>query len=138
LLATKGSVASEQTLGGVLFARDVHVLFALVTALAVVAATAEGLVRAVRPRLAGSAARRTRDGAVLAAGTSAASGLALVVTGHRPTEWLHLVYSVLALGLIPIADNAAVAVQSPRGKALVRVAGGLVSLVVLARLSQTG
>jgi hypothetical protein len=115
-----------------------HVVLAIVTALAIAAATAEGAVRALRPRPAGAAARRTRDGAIVAAGTSAASGLALLTTGHRPTEWLHLVYAVLALGLIPIADNAAAAMSSLRGSALARLAGGLVSLVVIARLFRTG
>jgi hypothetical protein len=89
-------------------------------------------------RPAGLAARRTRDAALLAVGTTAASGLALLVTGHRPTEWLHLVYTALAFGLVPVADNAGAMLRSDRSKALVRLGGGLVALVVITRLFQTG
>jgi hypothetical protein len=120
------------------FARDVHVMLAVLTALMLVVATGEGAVRAVRARPAGAAAERTRAGVLLAAGVTAASGLALLVGGHRPGEWLHLIYAVLAFGVVPVADNAATGLRSDRGKALARLGGGLVSLVVLTRLFQTG
>ncbi|HEU4947914.1 MAG TPA: hypothetical protein VFT31_12235 [Kribbella sp.] len=103
-----------------------------------VAATVEGAVRAITARPAGTAAKGTRDATVLAAGMTAASGLALLITGHRPAEWLHLVYAALALGLVPVADNAGTTLRSDRGKALARLGGGLVSVVVIARLFQTG
>jgi hypothetical protein len=44
---------------------------------------------------------------VLVVGMVLASGLALLVGAHRPREWLHLAYGLLAYGLIPVADNAA-------------------------------
>ncbi|MDQ3158248.1 MAG: hypothetical protein M3Q98_16270 [Actinomycetota bacterium] len=69
---------------------------------------------------------------------TASSGLALLVTGQRPQEWLHVVSALLELGLVPIADNAAVAFRSDRGKGLLRFGGGIVSIVVLSRLFQTG
>jgi len=122
----------------ILFAQDVHVLLAVLTALAAAAATAEGAVRAIAARPTGAAAKRTRDAVVLVVGITAASGLALLVTGHRPTEWLHLAYAVLALGLVPVADNAGAILRSDRGKALARLGGGMVSLVVITRLFQTG
>ena len=121
-----------------MFSTDVHVALAVLVTLATVAATVEGAVRVVRPREPGLVTERTRSAVVLLVGVSGASGLALIVTGHRPHEWLHLVYAVLALGLVPIADNAASEIRSARGRGLVRLAGGLVSLVVLVRLAQTG
>jgi hypothetical protein len=35
-------------------------------------------------------------------------GLALLLDGRRPKEWLHLVYALLAFGLVPLADSLAV------------------------------
>jgi hypothetical protein len=121
----------------VLFAQDVHVVLAVLTTFTLAAATMEGAVRAVRARPAGVAAERTREAVLLAVGMNVASGLALLVGGHRP-EWLHLVYAVLAFGLVPVADNAATSLRSDRGKALARLGGGLVALVVITRLFQTG
>lgn len=121
-----------------MFARDVHVSFAILTVLMLVAATAEGAIRAVVGRPAGVAAGRTRVGVLLLVALTASAGLALLVGGHRPHEWLHIIYAVLALGLVPIADNAATMLRSNRSKALTRLGGGLVSLVVIARLFATG
>jgi len=95
-------------------------------------------VRTILGRPPGKAAARTRAAVLLMVGLTASSGLALVVTGSRPQEWLHALYAVLAFGLVPVADNASVAFGSDRGKGLVRVGGGLVALVVIARLFQTG
>jgi len=120
------------------FARDLHVLLAILTMLSVVIGTLEGAVRAVRGRPAGIAADRTRTAVVFSVVLTAAAGLALLVGGHRPHEWLHIIYVVLALGLMPVADNAATMLRSDRGKALTRVGGGLVSLVVVTRLFATG
>jgi hypothetical protein len=122
----------------VLFARDLHVLLAVLTTFTLAVATVEGVVRAVRGRPAGVATERTRGAVLLVVGMNVASGLALLVGGHRPGEWLHLVYAVLAFGLVPVADNAATSLGSDRGKALARVGGGLVCLVVITRLFQTG
>ena len=115
-----------------------HVVLAVLTALTLAVATVEGAVRAARARPAGVAAERTRAAVLLVVGMNVASGLALLVSGHRPAEWLHLVYAALVFGLVPVADNAAGSLRSDRGKALARVGGGLVCLVVLARLFQTG
>lgn len=121
-----------------MFAYDLHAVLAALTVVAVVAATVEGVVRAVRRRPPGVAAERTRAAVLLAVAITAAGGLALLVGGDRPSEWLHVVYTVLAFGLVPIADNAATALRSERGKGLVRLGGGLVALVVIARLLATG
>jgi hypothetical protein len=120
------------------FAQDLHVLLGALAAIAVVAATVEGAVRAVRGRPAGAAAVRTRAAVLLAVAMTAAGGLALLAGGDRPGEWLHAVYAVLAFGLVPVADNAAAALRSDRGEGLVRLGGGLVALVVIGRLLATG
>ena len=118
-----------------MFAHDVHTLPALVAAVTVAAASLEGAVRANPP---GKACDRTRAALLLIVGLTASSGLALLVTGQHPKEWLHVVYALLAFVLVPIADNATSAFSTDRSQGLVRFAGGLVSLVVLARLFQTG
>jgi hypothetical protein len=121
-----------------LFGQDVHRLFAFVAAVTVTAAMLEGALRVARGNPPGRACDRTRAALLLMVGLTASSGLALLVTGKRPEEWLHVVYALLAFGLVPIADNATSAFGTDRGKGLVRFGGGLVSLVVLARLFQTG
>lgn len=121
-----------------MFARDLHVPLAILTMLAVVVATMEGAVRAVRPRPAGLAAERTRTAVVLVVAMTTAVGVALLVGGHRPKEWLHLIYAALAFGLVPVADNAGTMLQSDRGKGLARLGGGLVCIVVVTRLFATG
>jgi hypothetical protein len=121
-----------------MFASDLHVLLAGVTLLTLAAATAEGAARAARGRPAGAAAARTRAAVLLAVGLTAAGGLALLVAGHRPREWLHLVYAALAFGLIPTADNAASSLRSERSQALARLGGGVVALIVVLRLYATG
>jgi hypothetical protein len=122
----------------IVFAYDLHVVLAAVTAGAIVAATVEGAVRAVRGRPPGAAAERTRAAVLLAVVMTAAGGLALLAGGHRPAEWLHAVYATLAFGLVPVADNAAATLRSDRGMALARLGGGLAALVVVARLLTTG
>jgi len=114
------------------------VLLALFSVLVVVTATGEGAVRAWAGRPAGRAAEWTRSAVLLVVGMVLASGLALLVGAHRPKEWLHLAYGLLAFGLIPVADNAAAGLGSDRAKALARLGGGLTSLLVLLRLFQTG
>lgn len=121
-----------------MFARDLHVPLAILSMLAVVVATLEGAVRAVRARPAGAAAERTRTAVVLAVAVTAAVGVALLVGGHHPKEWLHLIYAALAFSLVPVADNAATMLQSDRGRGLARLGGGLVCIVVITRLFITG
>ena len=91
-------------------------LLALFSVLAVATATGEGAVRAWAGRPAGRAAEWTRSAVLLVVGMVLASGLALLVGAHRPREWLHLAYGLLAFGLIPVADNAAAGLGSDRAK----------------------
>jgi hypothetical protein len=120
------------------FARDIHVALATVTLLIVTVATIEGLIRAIRSQSPGVATGRISVAVLFAIGVTAAAGLSLLVSGHRPKEWLHLIYAALAFGMIPVADNAATATQSPHGSGLARFGGGVVALIVVARLFVTG
>lgn len=121
-----------------MFARDLHLLLASLTLLAVLAATADGAVRTVTGRPPAITAQRTRTLALTGTAVTSAAGLALLLTGHRPNEWLHLLYAVLALGLIPVADNLVQDRGTNRTKALTRLIAGLTTLVILIRLLATG
>ena len=118
--------------------KDLHVWLAILTTLTVLIATVEGAVRAIRQSPAGPAASRTGIAVLISVGFTAAAGVALLITGHHPKEWLHLLYAALAFGLIPFADNASISLETNRQKGLYRFAGGVVCLLVLTRLFVTG
>jgi hypothetical protein len=115
-----------------------HVSLAILTILIVVIATIEGGVRAFRALPEGAAAKRTRAAVLIATGTTASAGLALLIRGKHPGEWLHLLYAAFAFGLIPMADNSAATLKTNRGKGLARFGGGLVCLLIITRLFVTG
>lgn len=121
-----------------MFARDLHLALAMLTALALLVATVEGAIRAVNGKPAGSAAMRTRQAAALSVLMTAAAGLALLVGGRQPQEWLHLMYALFALGLLPVADSWAVGLKSLRGQGLARFGATATTMVVLMRLFATG
>lgn len=118
--------------------KGLHVLLAIVTAAAVIAATLEGALRIIRNKPAGEAAWRTLLAVLISAGITALAGIALLIRGEHPKEWLHLLYAALAFGLIPFADNASISLPNNRTRGLYRVLGGLVCLIVLTRLFVTG
>jgi len=118
--------------------KDLHIWLAILTTLTVLAATIEGAVRAIRAMPAGAAAWRTLLGVLTSVLLTVLVGLALLITGQRPKEWLHLLYAALAFGLIPFADNAGQSLRTDRSKGLYRFAGGVVCLLILTRLFVTG
>jgi hypothetical protein len=118
--------------------KDLHVLLAILTTLSVLAATVEGAIRIARKTPAGNAAWRTLLAVLVSAGVTALVGVALLISGEHPKEWLHLLYATLAFGLIPFADNASISLQNNRTRGLYRFVGGLVCLVILTRLFVTG
>lgn len=118
--------------------KDLHLWLAILTALTVLIATLEGAVRAVRGVPASEATFRTLVAVLISVFLTALAGVGLLITGHRPKEWLHLLYVALAFGLIPFADNASLSLRSNRTKGLYRFGGGLVCLLVLTRLFVTG
>jgi hypothetical protein len=120
-----------------MFAHDIHVALAWTAAVAMGAIAVEAGVRTVRRR---KPARLAEAGLALAVGLfgmTSAAGLAMLVRGERPTEWLHVLYAIVAFGLIPVADSLA-AQGPPRAKSLARLGGALVALGVIARLFATG
>ncbi|HYU93335.1 MAG TPA: hypothetical protein VEN95_07645 [Actinomycetota bacterium] len=120
-----------------MFAHDVHLILAWGTAFAVAGVVVEGAVRSVLGRGPGRLAEAGVGLVLVLIGMTAAAGLAKLVRGERPAESLHFLYAALAFGLIPVTDSFGKR-ASPRGKALIRSAGALVALGVLARLFATG
>lgn len=115
-----------------------HVLLAITTTLAVLVATIEGAVRAIRKRPTDATTLHTLIAVLVSAVATALAGVALLIAGEHPKEWLHLLYAALAFGLIPFADNASLSLRTNRGKGLYRFSGGVVCLLVLTRLFVTG
>ncbi len=120
-----------------MFAHDLHVTLALASLAAILVVAGEGAVRLVSARPPGRAAAASSGAVAILLGMTAAGGLALLAGGQRPKEFLHLVYALLALGLVPLADALA-AQASPRRRALARLGGALVAAGVIARLFATG
>lgn len=118
--------------------KNLHIGLAILTTISVLAATAEGAFRLARNEKAGDWAWRTLVAVLFSAGFSIVAGLALLISGERPKEWLHLLYAALAFGLIPFADNASISIESNRKRGLYRLVGGLVALMILTRLFVTG
>ena len=120
-----------------MFAHDLHVAFASATLVGFTATAVEGGIRAVHGRDAGRAARASLSSSIGLLGMTAAAGLAMLVRGERPHEWLHLVYALLAFGMVPAVDSVALH-AAPRAQGWARFAGGVVALAVVGRLFVTG
>ncbi len=120
-----------------MFAHDLHVALAALTLVAMIGVAVEGGVRALRG---GPATRMGQAGlsiALVLVGMTAAAGLAMLARGERPQEWLHVLYALLAFGLVPAIDSVALRAGA-RAQGLARLAGGLVAIAVVARLFATG
>jgi hypothetical protein len=120
-----------------MLAHDLHVMLALASIAAMLGVAGEGAVRLVRARPPAKAASAGWSTVAILLGMTAAGGLALLAGGQRPKELLHLVYALLAFGLVPLADSLA-ARASPRRRALARLGGALIAAGVIARLFATG
>jgi hypothetical protein len=120
-----------------MFARDLHLLFALATVVAMLVVTGEAAVRLVRGRPPGRLAARGLAVVLILVVMAAAGGLALLVGGHRPREWWHAMYAGFAFAMIPLADSITLRAGA-RWKALARLIGALIALEVIVRLFQTG
>jgi hypothetical protein len=120
-----------------MFSHDLHVLLALASVAAIGLVAIEGAVRLVRPRPPARAASVGLSAVAILLGMTAAGGLALLAGGQRPKELLHLVYALLAFGLVPLADSLT-AQASPRRRAAARLLGALIAAGVIARLFATG
>jgi hypothetical protein len=97
----------------------------------------EAAWRAVRSSPRGVPAERLEQLVILALFVTLAGGLGLLAGGGGPREILHFVYSIVALGALPIAGSLSRR-ANPRRRAIATVVGALVALAVIARLFQTG
>ena len=120
-----------------MFAHDLHLTLALASLAVMALVAVEGAVRLVRAQPPGRLAAAGSGAVTILVGMTAAGGLALLAGGRRPHEWLHLVYALVALALVPLADSLA-AQEDPRRQALARLLGTLVAAVVILRLFATG
>lgn len=68
---------------------------------------------------------------------AAALGAVMVVSGRLPADGLHLVYGVLALGVLPGAALIASG-RDARERSIVAAVSSIVLVILLARLFQTG
>jgi hypothetical protein len=105
--------------------------------LAVVVVGLEAAWRAWHRAPRGLAGERLESLLLLALVVAVAGGLGLLAGGGRPREILHFVYSIVALGSLPVANSMARR-AGPRQQALASLVGALVALAVIARLFQTG
>ncbi|HEY8868279.1 MAG TPA: hypothetical protein VIM30_02680 [Candidatus Limnocylindrales bacterium] len=101
------------------------------------AATLESGWRALRNVPPGGPARTVENALVLALGVTIAGGLGILIGGARPAETLHMVYAVVALSILPTASYVARGTD-PRRRGLAGFIAGLIALVVILRLFQTG
>jgi hypothetical protein len=67
---------------------------------------------------------------------TSAGGLGMLIGGARPTEPLHVLYAILALGSLPLARSLSRRMD-PRRKALVTLGAVVVAVVLIVRLFQT-
>lgn len=88
-------------------------------------------------RAGGPAFERFQAAVVSGLVVAAASGLILFATGARPAEGLHLLYSVVAIALIPLARSF-VGRANGRAAAALLLAAFVVLGGVLYRLFKTG
>ena len=93
--------------------------------------------RAAQRRPRGTFSERLQTALLMTLVITSAGGLGLLVGGSGPTESLHVLYAILALGSLPVADSL-VRRSSPRRQAVTTLVAALVAAVLVARLFQTG
>jgi len=70
-------------------------------------------------------------------GLAAVFGIGVAITDHVPGDPLHIVYGVLAVGVVPGAAVVAGG-RSDRGRSVVWAIAGIVLVIIVLRLFQTG
>jgi hypothetical protein len=103
----------------------------------IVLVAVEAAWRAWRNTSPGVWASRLQALLLLVLAATIAGGLGLLAGGGRPHELLHLVYAVVVVGAVPMADSF-FRRAAPRPRGIASLAGALVAIVVVARLSGTG
>jgi hypothetical protein len=116
---------------------ELHGWLALASGFLATLVGVEALLRAVRRSPPGSAASRLEGVLLVAIGVTAAGGLGILAAGGGPRELLHVVYAVVALGILPVLGRAT-SRWEPRRRGVVTLLGAVVTLVALLRLYTTG
>lgn len=113
----------------------VHAIGALIVLVVLAGATLLTVGAALR----GGAAwvERIRVAVLVAVGAEAAIGAVTYLTGARPNEPLHVVYGLVVLGVLPLANSFA-SEAPPRPRAWVIAAALGVMLILFWRLASTG
>ncbi len=114
-----------------------HYWLAVVSVAAAVSLAVEAGWRAIRRRPAGRLADWFATLLLLALLIASAGGLGVALGGGAPAEPLHYLYAAIGIAIVPIGV-VAVRRRSPRWAALGMVVAGLIAVVVIARLFQTG
>jgi hypothetical protein len=115
----------------------VHGLTAQIALILAVVLAASATVLALTRRTAGSffVAGTLWTGFVI--GLSAVIGIGVAITDHVPGDPLHIVYGVLAVGVVPGAAVVAGG-RSDRRATVVWAIAGIVLVIIVLRLFQTG
>jgi hypothetical protein len=120
-----------------MFASDLHLMLGIAIVAALLVVVVDAAIRLIRARRPGRLASWGLMAVLILAGMAAAGGLALLISGHTPRQWWHLMYAGFAFAMIPLADAITLRAGA-RTKALARLIGGLIALEVIVRLFQTG
>lgn len=97
----------------------------------------EAGIRAVRGTPPAGWVERLDLVAIIVLLVTSAGGLGLLLAGPGPHEGLHVLYAVLAIGILPVADSLA-RNASARRRAAVTAVSAVIGLVLIGRLIQTG
>ncbi len=115
----------------------IHQLLAYGAVAITVAGIGWSLLLVFAGRAGGPAFERFQAAVVSVLLVGAASGLVLLAAGGRPADGLHLLYSIVAIALIPLARSA-VGRASGRGPAALLLVAFVVLAGVTYRLFTTG
>lgn len=103
----------------------------------VAAVAIEAAVRAWRAQSPGPRVLLLGRAMILVLVVTSAGGFGLLLAGGGPHEPLHLLYAILAVGALPVADSLSRA-ASPRRRAIITLLAAAVLFVLILRLIQTG
>jgi len=115
----------------------IHLALTATTAVALALTLAVGLLTLARDRSPQPWLDRIILADLAVGALAALTGLALVLTGDRPRDTLHLIYGVIVLAVVPSTRYMARAGRWRRRAGWISV-GALVGLVLVSRLAMTG
>jgi hypothetical protein len=115
---------------------DLHGLGGLVTLAAIAAFGLAALGVAIADRF-HAVLRRLRTALLIVIGLQVVVGAATWLSGVRPRDDLHMLYGVVMLAVLPLADNFAEEAP-PRAQAAVLAVAAAIGLALVWRLSSTG